>query len=250
MQAQVEALLPDASEIDLHTETWTRRAFTIENWHTYVNEHDIDLVVLPAPDEAHTGPLLACPRLQPMVKGTTAAVLTLPKHTAEAPFKRVLAPTDMTVEAVPTLHHAEAVAAFCNGQLDVMHVLARRSYVALTPTDMLALDNVAATPRVATRRLRTWYHRHTHPAYPSPEATQIHVEQGDTVSAITRVAQAQLTDLIVLAATHHPSDTQPVSTLTENVLRRTTCAVLMTRPHDHSLIAAPSPSTAHSPVSS
>ena len=250
VRAQVEALRPDGPEIDLHTEAWTRRAFAMADWHTYVNAHDIDLVVLPAPDDAHTGPLLACPKVQPMVTGTTAAVLTLPQHAADAPFARILAPTDMTTEAVSTLHHAEAVAAFFEAQLDVLHVLTRRPYVALTPTDMLALDDAAATPRVATRRLRTWYHRHTHPSYPSPEATQMHIEQGDSVSAITRVAQAQSIDLIVLAATHNSPDTQPVSTLTENVLRRTTCAVLMTRPHHRSLIAMPRSSTSRSTVSS
>jgi len=250
VRAQLQALLPDGPPIDVRTDAWAQRAFTLAEWQTYTNRHAIDLVVLPPPNEQATGPLLSCPVAQPMVARTTAAVLTLPRHAADVPFTRVLVPTDMSPEAVATLHHAEAVAHFCDAQLDVLHVLDRHPYVALTPTDMLALDDAAATPRVATRRLRTWYHRHTHPAYPNSESVQMHIEQGDPVSAITRVAQAQSDDLIVLAATHHPSPSTSISMLTENVLRRTTCAVLMTRPHHHSLVATPNVSTPSITVSS
>ena len=206
------------------------------DWQAYVARHSIDLVVLSPPTGGAPSPLLSVPGAASMIAGIASAVLTLPGRTASEPFTHVLAPTDLSEDAVPTLHHAEAIARFTNARLDVLHVLTRRQYVALTPADMLALDDATATPRAATRRLRTWYHRYTHPTYTTQEATELHVEQGDPVSTITRVARSYPVPLIVLAATHHPTRNDALSTLTENVLRRTTCAMLLTRPRAHSLV--------------
>lgn len=249
VRAQIQALAACHATLDLRTDAYTRNAFPQTAWQAYVAQHDVDLVVLTPPDECAAGPLLSCAKVQPIVARTTAAILALP-HAAATSFDRVLAPTDMTKEAVPTLHHAEAIADFCEAELHALHVLARRQYVALTRTDMLALDDAAGTPRVAKRRLRTWYHRHTHPAYSAHASTHIHVEQGDPVSAITRAVQAQQADLIVLAATHHPEHKPALSTLTENVLRRTTCAVLITRPATHSLVDTPTRTPSSQTVSS
>ncbi len=216
------------------------------DWQAYVARHSIDLVVLSPPTGGAPSPLLSVPGAASMIAGVASAVLTLPRRTASEPFTHVLAPTDLSEDAVPTLHHAEAIARFTNARLDVLHVLTRCQYVALTPADMLALDDATATPRVATRRLRTWYHRYTHPMYTTQEATELHVEQGDPVSTITRVARSYPAPLIVLAATHHPTRNDALSTLTENVLRRTTCAMLLTRPRAHSLVeTVPHEAAAH-----
>ncbi|PEN08442.1 hypothetical protein CRI93_04835 [Longimonas halophila] len=235
LQEQVQAVLPEAA-LDLRTQAWSQSRLTIAEWQAYVAHHDIDLVVLTPPTGGAPSPLLSVPGAESMIAGVASAVLTLPRRTASESFTHVLAPTDLSEEAVPTLHHAEAMACFTKARLDVLHVLTRRQYVALTPADMLALDDAAATPRVAARRLRTWYHRYTHPMYNAEEATELHVKQGDPVGTITRVARSYPVPLIVLAATHHPTRSNTLSTLTENVLRRTTCAMLLTRPRDHSLV--------------
>jgi nucleotide-binding universal stress UspA family protein len=238
VRAEVKALAPTPSALNLQADAWKRNAFTRADWQTYTARHNIDMVVLTPPSERSRGPLLAMPGIEPMVMDTDAAMLMLPWQIPSASFTHVLAPTDLSETAVPTLHHAEAIADFLGARLDVLHVLTRRQYVALTPTDLLALDDAAATPRVAARRLRTWYQRHTHPVYTQSKATELRVEQGDAVSTITQVARAQQTDLIVLAAGHHDERQQPLSTLTENVLRRTTCPVLVARPGTHSLLSA------------
>jgi len=247
---QVQSVLPAGAALDVHTDAWTQGMFTLEEWQAYVTHQNIDLVVLTPPTGGAPSPLLSVPGAASMITGVTAAVLTLPRRMASASFTHVLAPTDLSEDAVPTLHHAEAVAQFTNAHLDLLHVLTRRQYVALTPADMLALDDATATPRVAARRLRTWYHRYTHPMYDTKEATRLHVEQGDPVSTIIRVGQSYPVPLIVLAATHHPARNGALSTLTENVLRRTTRATLLVRSHAHNLVDAALHKASASDVSS
>ena len=244
--------MPDPELLDVRIAAWGGHPPTMAAWHAYIARHDIDLVAMTAPTSGAPSPLLSAPGAEAMIAGTEAAVLVLPQRTVRPQFTRVLAATDLSEEAVPTLHDAEALARFSTARLDVLHVLTRRQYVALTPTDMLALNDASATPRVAARRLRTWYHRHSHPDYTEADGTALHVEQGDPVSTIARVAQAQQADIIVLAATHHPGQSGALSTLTENVLRRTTRAVLVARPRAHRLSnpcarprSAEAPNTSH-----
>lgn len=243
----VRTLTPSGASVDVRTDAWSNGAMSGAAWQAYVARHRIDLAVLVPPTGNAPSPVLSVPGAAAMIADIDAAVLTLPNRHAEGAFTRILAPTDLTEAAVPTLHHAEALAHFTRAQLDVLHVLTRRQYVALTPADMLALDDAAATPRVAARRLRTWYHRYTHPSYTAGGSTALHVEQGDPVSTVTRVAQARQSDLIVLAASHHPRRTGGLSTITENVLRRTTRAMLIARPRTHSLVDALPPRAASAP---
>lgn len=250
LHEQIQAIRPEEAALSLHTNAWAQGVSTMAEWRTYVASHDIDLVVLTSSTGGAPSPILSVPGAASMIAGVPSAVLTLPRRTRSESFSHVLIPTDLSEDAVSTLHHAEAMARFVGARLAALHVLTRRQYVALTPADMLALDDATATPRVAGRRLRTWYHRHTHPAYSAADATELHIEQGDPVSTITRVARSYPTPLIVLAATQNPTRDHTMSTLTENVLRRTTSPVLLTRPHRRHLVATPHSSTTQSAVSS
>ena len=238
VRSAVQSMVVDAPPPPmLHTESWKADSFSVETWLAYTADNDIDLVVLAPPEGHSAGPIMACQALQPMIMRTTAALLTVGMGQQRTSFQRVLTPTDMTPESIATLHHAEAVAAMYDARLDVLHGLAQRKYVALTPTDLLALDDAAMAPRTAKRRLRTWYRRNAHPAYANRLGAQMHVQEGDPTTAILRAVHARKSSLLVMAATQRTPREAGLSPITEKVLRRTTCSVLVTRPHYRNLVA-------------
>lgn len=220
----------------IHVAAWEERPFSVDEWLQYTQRHAVDLITLSRFDAKAPAPPMACTDLQPMIMRTKAALLMVQVPSDTAGFAQVVVPTDITPEAVPTLHHAEALAAVYNTQLTLLHVLQRRQYVALTPTDLLSVDSATMAPRTAHRRLRTWYRRHAHPKHPLQESPRMKIEQGDPATTIVQETQDQSASLIVMAATQGTPREAGLSPITENVLRRTTCPVFVTRPHHRSLV--------------
>ncbi len=207
----------------------------------YAQDHAIDLIVIAPQVEDKRLPVLRQYELADVIRRAPCLVLVVSgASVAFTPFQRLLAPVDLSRRAQEELAYAKELAALYGASLDVLHVLDRPRYVALSTTDMLALSDAKLPERTVLRRARALF---DNAPGPSVDA-RFHVAHGSPTQQIAAFAERHGNDLLVLAS--HGSTGQPqhpLGTVAAKTLRRLALPVFLVKSFGLSLV--PLPSTAH-----
>jgi len=211
--------------LDLHVEAPVSSAEALpETLRASADELDADLVVTAPPDDRGPIPPLADPRTQALLKGLSCSVLVT-GETIPAATRHLLLPTDLSAATRLVLDCATTLAPLYDASIDLLHVIEAAPYVALTPVDRLSLSGPSFPERRARRRLNALMEETD-----APVSLELHVAHGDPVDQISRFVNRHNVDLMVLPAR---SERTPPSTslgsVTDRVLRRVTCPVLLAR---------------------
>ena len=211
--------------LDLHVEAPVSSAEALpEMLRASADELDADLVVTAPPDDRGPIPPLADPRTQALLKGLSCSVLVT-GETIPAATRHLLLPTDLSAATRLVLDCATTLAPLYDASIDLLHVIEAAPYVALTPVDRLSLSGPSFPERRARRRLNALMEETD-----APVSLELHVAHGDPVDQISRFVNRHNVDLMVLPAR---SERTPPSTslgsVTDRVLRRVTCPVLLAR---------------------
>lgn len=201
----------------------------------YATETGIDLLVLgPSPERGPT-PAFTSPTVAKVVQQAPCPVFTVGSSAPgpDVSLRHVLAPIDFSRHADTVLAHAKTLTALYGGTLDVLHVIERPQYIALSPTDMLALSDATLPERKALRRSETLFAEAAGDDIPA----RFHVAHGDAAEQIRLFTQEHETDLIVMSShgmigqRHHP-----LGTVAEKTMRHVACSVFVTKAFGRSLL--------------
>ncbi|MFB6247338.1 MAG: universal stress protein [Salinibacter sp.] len=216
--------------LDLHVEApVSSSAALVETLRSYVQDLAVDLVVTGTPTDRGPIPPLADPPTQALLEGLPCSVLAA-GEIAPAPPRRFLLPTDLSDATPPALDCATVLAPLYDASIELLHVIEATPYVALTPVDRLSLSGPSFPERRARRHLDAFLE-----APDAPVPIEPHVAYGDPVDQISRFVNRHDVDLMVLPARRER--TPPRSSLgsvTDRVLRRVACPVLLARPRPSS----------------
>lgn len=201
----------------------------------YAEDHAIDLIVAEPPPNDAPQPVLRQHGLAALLRQAVCPVLVT-AASAPAPFQRLLAPIDFSPHAQRALGHAKSLAALYGASLDVLHVLERPRYVALSDTDMLALSDARLPERKALRRARTLFDGAPGPAV----SARFHVTHGNPTHEIAAFAAQHGNDLLILASHGSTGQSQhPLGTIAARTLRHLALPVFLVKSFGTSLVPLP-----------
>ena len=203
----------------------------------YTRDHDIGLIIADTPADRGPIPALASSPMRALAEQADVPLFVVAHHPAAAHFRRILVPTDFSDHAQSAFEHAKELADLYGAELDVLHVMERPQYVALSATDMLALSDATLPERNAQRRIDDLIKTAGGPDVP----IRTHFRHGDAADQICHFADEHPIDLVVLSThgvisrRHHP-----LGNVADKVLRRVKTPVFLTRAFGRSLVAAQS----------
>jgi nucleotide-binding universal stress UspA family protein len=199
---------------------------------SYVEEQDVDLVVMGTAGRSGLGRLLLGSVAERIVREAPCPVMTVPLRSPAETVDRVLAPVDFSDHSRASLSYAKELAALHDAPLDVIHVVQEAAWPAvygpevapLLAPQMLERSYEAIGPFVAET--------------PGPEVeTSVHVAAGYVASEVLRFCEERSADLIVLG-THGLTGIEHflIGSVTEKILRRASCPVFVVKSFGKSLI--------------
>jgi nucleotide-binding universal stress UspA family protein len=214
---------------------------TVDRILQYVEQEDIDLVVLDTPSDRGPIPALASEPTRQFVTHLNVPVFVTGRSVMRCgtvgedhstPIRRILVPTDFSENSMSALRHAFAMAVDLDAEIDLLHVMDRPQYVALNDTDMLSLSDATLPERKAKRRAKALIP--DGPLYPT---VHVHIRHGDAADQIGQFATKQDSDLLVMSTHGTISREQhPLGHVVERVLRRVARPVFLTRAFGRSLV--------------
>lgn len=203
----------------------------VEGLLRYEKEHAIDLIVT----SSSSGKASSGRTLTGILHGASCSVFIASTSLSDHPkYQRLLAPIDFSRHARRGLGHAKSIAALYGASLDVLHVLERPRYLALSATDMLALSDARLPERKALRRMRSLVED-----APGPNVeTRLHVAHGRPASQIAAFAAAHDNDLVVLSSHGSTGQSQhALGTVTTKTLRHLPLPVFLVKSFGPPLLA-------------
>ena len=245
----VRRTVMDARDADLAaaSQTLTLEAFTMEapspteGLLRYAADHTVDLIITAPPETDISRPILSMHSLSEIVQRATCPMLIVnASPDSSARYRRLLAPVDFSRHAQRGLGHAKSLAALYDAALDVLHVLERPPYVALNPTDMLALSDAKLPERKALRRAQSLFDGAPGPAVPA----QFYVAHGDPAEQIMAFVEAHDNDLVVLSSHGSTGQSQhPLGTVASKTMRHLAMPVFLVPSFGGSLLLPDTPSS-------
>ena len=200
----------------------------------YAQRHDIGLIVADTPSDRGPIPALASSAVRTLAEKADVPLFVVRDHSDTNTFQRILVPTDFSDPAASAFEHANELAALYDASLDVLHVMERPRYVALNPTDLLAMSNATLPERNAQRRLDDLIETAGGPDVP----IRTHLRHGDATDQICHFVDEEPVDLVVLS-THEATGrrSHPLGNVADKVLRRVTAPIFLTRAFGRSLVS-------------
>jgi nucleotide-binding universal stress UspA family protein len=239
-QTQIQALVTDRTQhlavqpsVCIPSASDGPSPVTPESLLTYAQSHEVDLIIADTPADRGRIPVLASASLQALAEDADIPLFVVAHHGDASDFRRILVPTDFSDHAVSAFKHAKELAALYDASIDVLHVLERPQYVALNPTDLLALSDATLPERNAQRRLDALIDTATGPSVP----VRTHLRHGDAADQVCHFVDEQPVDLVVLS-THGAISRRnhPLGNVADKVLRRVTAPIFLTRAFGRSLV--------------
>ena len=169
-----------------------------------------------------------------MIQGTSA--MDRPVEDKRTLPRRLLVPVDFTEPTGSLIAHARGIAALAAGHIDLVYVLEEPAALRLFQVDGFR----AMLPQLASRsRARLLREAESVPGPRVP--LRAHVLIGDPAREITRYAEAQRIDLVLLG-THGEAGprTAGLGSVPERVMRTAPCPVLALNVAGESLVRPPS----------
>lgn len=203
----------------------------------YVSDANVDLVLLDTPADRGPVPPLSAASVGSLIERLDCSVFVVSE---EAPFEEIehiLVPTDLSLPSILALRHAIGLASLYGATVELLHVMDRCPYVALTTKDQLSLGGRTLIEHRAHRRLQQVVRREeiagvsVHP----------HLGFGTPADKIVHCVTQEAIDLLVLSShgTSSPSR-QPFGRVADRVLRRVTCPLFLVRALGRSLVSSAS----------
>lgn len=202
----------------------------------WVEDAEIDLLLMDTPEDRGPIPVLASDPVRALAERMPIPVFVVEHAPTPTSFRRLLVPIDFSEHSREALAVAKSLAALYDASLDVLHVMERPQYVALNPTDLLALSDATLPERKTRRRLQSFL-----AATPGPEVpARLHLLHGDAADQIGHFADEHAIDMVVLST--HGVIGRPqhaLGTVADKVLRRVARPVFLARAFGTSLIPTP-----------
>jgi nucleotide-binding universal stress UspA family protein len=191
----------------------------------YVEDHDIDLVVLGTAGRRGVRRTLMGSVTEEMLRLASCPVLTAraEEDADAASIQRIVAPTDLSKASRAALRYALSIARAYDVPLALLHVVEGASVPPAYGVDVALTDAVDVDARVQ----RALNEQLARLGVSSTRAT-VHIEEGHPVHEIVDFSASG--DLIVMS-THGRTglDRTFMGSVAENVIRRSTCPVLSAR---------------------
>jgi nucleotide-binding universal stress UspA family protein len=204
----------------------------------YAENNEVDLIVIGTHGRRGLGHLLLGSIAEQVVRLAPCPVLTI--HGSKDPManpaiNHILVPIDFSQHSQKALRYAKELAATYNAQLDLLHVIEEPIY-----PSFYVFDRVSSTKPMldieieAQEELKRWIKELELPL----TSTNIHVINGHAARDITKFAQENGMDMIVIA-THGLTGIQHLllGSVTEKVVRLATCPVFTIKAFGKSLLA-------------
>lgn len=199
----------------------------------YLSDADIDLVVFSTPADRGAVPALAAPAVESLIGQLDRPAFVVSRSAASTHPQRILVPTDFSDHSVEALRHARGLASLYGATVDLLHVMDRSSYVALTQKDQLSLSGTTLTEHRARRRLQQIVRRGER----DDVLIDSHLRFGRPADQISRFVAREEIDLLVLST--HGTQThfhRSFGEVADRVLRRVTCPVFLVPSFGRSLL--------------
>jgi nucleotide-binding universal stress UspA family protein len=197
----------------------------------YAEEHEIDLIIIGSHGRRGLRELIVGSTAAEVVRMAPCAVLSVRGARAARPLaetRRVLAPVDFSEHSLGALTVARQVAANYGASLQVLHILENAIHPAFYNMGKMSLRDVA--PDIEEKALSALRKQ-----YAEIDGEDVPVEfftaEGHAGRDIARFAEEHHSDIVVIA-THGLSNLAQIllGSVTDKVVRRAPCAVLVTRP--------------------
>jgi nucleotide-binding universal stress UspA family protein len=203
----------------------------------YAEEHDIDLIIIGSHGRRGLREMLTGSTTQELVRTAPCAVLSVrgPRATRPLPeIRRVLAPVDFSDHSRAALQVARQIAHNYDARLQVLHVLEEAMHPAFYNMGKMRLKDVA--PDIEEKAIASL--RKLLEERPGPDVrAEYFASEGHAGRDIPKFAEDHLSDLVVIAS-HGMSNLEQllIGSVTEKVVRRSPCAVLVVRAFQKSLL--------------
>lgn len=204
----------------------------------YVNEHDIDLVVMGTHGRQGLDRLLSGSVSEEVVRQAVCPVFTVLGRDEPQPgpeIRNVLAPVDFSEHARLGLAHARELTQAYAASLDVIHIVEEAVFPSVYGIDPITpyMPDVRKRATDALERLVSEIVEDTVP-------TRLHVVTGYAARDIIDFAEENGTDLIAMA-THGRTGLERflIGSVTEKVIRSASCPVFTVKPFGKSLLPTP-----------
>jgi len=202
----------------------------------YASENDIDLIIMGTHGRRGLGHLFLGSVAEEVVRFASCPVFTVRERKvphASPTIKSILAPVDFSEHARLAVRHAKEIAARNDARLILLHVVEQAIHPAFYTAGVrtwseLVPELLSASQRELERMLKEV----KGPTVP----TEIQVVEGNAVGEITKFADSQNLDLIVIA-THGLTGIEHflLGSTTEKVIRTAPCPVLTVKAFGKSL---------------
>jgi len=202
----------------------------------YAEEQDIDLIVMSTHGRRGLRNLLLGSTAAEVVRTAPCSILTIRRHENVVPgyIRNVLVPTDFSEPAAEALAVARDVASRYEADLQVLHVFEDVIHPAFYNMGKMSIKDLQ--PDIEERTVETMKKLLT--SAPGPEVTaEYYVLEGHAGRDIPRFAEEHDSDLVVIS-THGLSGLEQllIGSVTEKVVRRTECPVLVVKTFKKSLL--------------
>jgi len=204
----------------------------------YVNEHDIDLVVMGTHGRQGIDRLLSGSVSEEVVRQAPCPVFTVLGRDEPQPgpeIHNVLAPVDFSEHAQLGLAHARELARAYDASLDIIHVVED----AVFPS-VYGIDPITPYMPDVQKRATDALERLSNDVVSGVVPTQLHVVGGYAARDIIDFASDNDTDLIVMA-THGRAGLERflIGSVAEKVIRSASCPVFTVKSFGKSLLPSP-----------
>lgn len=203
----------------------------------YVDEHDVDLVVMGTHGRRGVRRLLMGSVAEEVVRLSSCPVFTVCGTRQETPhqeIRRILVPVDLSAHTDRLFAHAKEIAATYAAQIDLLHVIEDTSL----PTAYGVGRVMSESPEIKARVQRL-LERYADRARADDLAAAVHVTSGHPAQAILDFITRHSVDLVAVA-THGRTGLERLllGSVAEKVVRMADCPVFTVKSFGKSLVAA------------
>lgn len=201
---------------------------------SYVDDHDIDLVVMSTHGHRGVDRMLFGSVTAEVVRTASCPVLTVRQDAETTPdqaIRRVLVPVDFSDASKAAVHHAKEIALTYGAEIDLLHAVQEPLYPATYGIDATPFPTEEVVERVEAQladmvREEIGY-----------EHAMIKAVVGHPSGSIVDYVEDNAIDLVVIA-THGRTGTRRMvlGSVTERVLRQVSTPVFVVKPDDKSLL--------------
>lgn len=195
---------------------------------TYAEEQDVDLIVMGTHGRRGLRRFMLGSVAEEVVRHAPCDVLTV-RGERPPEIERLLVSIDLSTHARELIQHALDLSTVCGATLDVLHVIEPAPPSLLALEELVADDFASRVRASARKRLEEMLDELVQPGMQS----EVHLHDGRPAPTIAAVAEAQESDLIMMATRGHSVlDHVLLGSVTERVMRAAPCPVWTMRVDD------------------